>query len=87
MHKDFFTYPVNYKIFIFGNHKPRLSSVGEAIARRLHLDPFLVTIAKADRDKKLLDKLKKEGPGILRLLLDGYAAWRQDRIKPAPASC
>jgi phage/plasmid-associated DNA primase len=59
-----------------------LPRVDEAIKRRLHLVPFVVTIPPAERDPKLGDKLKAEYPAILRWMLDGRITWQRDGLKP-----
>ena len=60
MRQDFFTYVPQYTLMIYGNFKPGLKSVDEAIRRRMKLIPFTVTIAKDKRDKDLITKLKAE---------------------------
>ena len=42
MRQDFFDFAPTFKLFIAGNHKPRLGSVDEAMRRRLLLVPFTV---------------------------------------------
>ena len=77
MRQDFFDFTPTFKLFICGNHKkPRLTSVDEAIRRRLLLVPFTVQIPLAERDKELPDKLKPEWPGILRWMIDGCLDWQ-----------
>lgn len=44
MRQDYFDYVPRFKLFISGNHKPRLSNVDEAMRRRLLLVPFTVQI-------------------------------------------
>ena len=44
MRQDFFEYTPVFKLVIAGNHKPDLSTVDEAMRRRLILVPFTVTI-------------------------------------------
>ena len=44
MRQDFFEFVPQFKLWIAGNHKPHLRSVDEAIRRRFHLLPFMVTI-------------------------------------------
>ena len=52
-----------FKLLIAGNHKPRLSSVDEAMGRRMNLVPFVVTIPKEERVKDLAKHLvQTEGP-------------------------
>jgi putative DNA primase/helicase len=66
MRQDFFDFVPKFKLFICGNHKPRLTSVDEAIRRRLLLVPFTVQIPLAERDLQLPDKLWAERRAILR---------------------
>jgi P4 family phage/plasmid primase-like protien len=82
MRQDFFTYLPRFKLLILGNHKPVLRGVDEAIRRRLHLIPFMVTIPEAERDPHLPEKLRAEGPAILRWMLIGCAAWRREGLAP-----
>src|SRR3954452_3919523 len=69
MRQDFFTYTPAFKLVIAGNHKPGLRGVDEAIRRRFHLLPFIVTIA--DPDLELPEKLKAEWAGILQWMIEG----------------
>jgi putative DNA primase/helicase len=52
-----------------GNNKPAMGSQDIAVWRRIRLVPFSVTVAAQERDTKLIDKLKSEGPAILRQLV------------------
>ena len=80
MRQDFFTYYPQFKLVIAGNHKPGLRGVDEAIRRRLNLLPFVVKIAKPD--KELLEKLRPEWPGILQWAIDGCLEWQRMGLKP-----
>jgi putative DNA primase/helicase len=82
MRQDFFDFFPTFKLFISGNHKPRLRGVDEAIRRRLLLVPFLVEIPKAERDPKLPEKLKPEWPAILRWCVDGCLEWQRIGLVP-----
>jgi putative DNA primase/helicase len=82
MRQDFFDFTPKFKLLISGNHKPRLSSVDEAIKRRLLLVPFTVQIPPAERDKDLADKLKAEWPAILRWMMDGCLEWQRGGLAP-----
>jgi putative DNA primase/helicase len=70
------------KLWVCGNHTPRLKSVGEAIKRRMNRIPFNVIIPLEERDTKLVDKLEAEWPAILRKMIDGCLEWRQVGLKP-----
>jgi putative DNA primase/helicase len=85
MRQNFFTYTPQFKILILGNHKPRLHGVDEAIRRRLHLIPFAVTIPVAERDPELSGKLVAEYPAILTWMIQGCAAWLNQRLDPPVA--
>ncbi len=82
MRADFFTFEPKFKLLIAGNHKPRLRNVDEAIKRRLHLLPFTVAFKGEHRDPALGDKLLREGPGILRWIVDGALAYQRDGLNP-----
>jgi putative DNA primase/helicase len=82
MRQDFFDYIPTFKLLIAGNNKPRLTSVDEAMRRRLLLVPFTVQIPPAERDPQLPDKLKAEWPAILRWAIDGCLEWQRIGLKP-----
>jgi putative DNA primase/helicase len=76
MRGDFFDFNPTHKFIIAGNHKPGFRTVDEAIRRRFLLVPFTVCIPKEERDRDLTEKLKAEGPAILRWMVDGYLEWQ-----------
>ncbi len=82
MRQDFFDFVPICKLFISGNHKPRLENVDEAIRRRFNLVPFVVQIPPEERDPDLPEKLKSEWPAILRWAVDGCGLWRKMGLKP-----
>ena len=85
MRQDFFDFVPTFKLFIAGNHKPRLGSVDEAMRRRLLLVPFTVRIPAGERDPGLAEKLWGERAAILRWCLDGCLHWQRDGL--APPAC
>lgn len=82
MRGDFFEYRPTYKLLIVGNYRPRLTGLGEAMRRRLHLIPFDVTIPEEKRDPQLPHRLKQELGGILAWMIEGCAAWRENGLDP-----
>jgi putative DNA primase/helicase len=82
MRRDFFDFDPTFKLFIVGNHKPRLTIVDEAMRRRLLLVPFTVQIPKEERDPDLTHKLEKEWPAILRWAVDGCLEWQRIGLSP-----
>jgi P4 family phage/plasmid primase-like protien len=82
--QDFFEYTPVFKLTTVGNHKPSLASVDEAIRRRIHLTPFMVTIPTEERDPELAATLKAEWPGILQWAVDGCLEWQRFGLAPPP---
>jgi putative DNA primase/helicase len=81
MRQDFFDFWPEFKLIIAGNHKPKLKMVDEAIRARLLLIPFLITIAEAERDPQLTEKLREEWPQILQWMIEGCLDWRKNRLR------
>lgn len=84
MRGDFFDFDPQLTLMIAGNNQPSFRGVDEAIRARVVLVPFTVTIPPEKRDKGLFDKLKTEGPAILRWAIDGALQW-QERGLGVPA--
>lgn len=66
------------KVLIVGNHAPKLTGRSEAMERRLRVVPFNNKPAKPDPTLK--DRLTPEYPMILQWMVDGCAAWQQERL-------
>lgn len=86
MRGGFFDFTPTFKLFITGNHRPRLSNVNvdEAMRRRLLLVPFTVQIPENERDRDLPQKLRAEWPAILRWMIDGRLEWKSIGLAPPP---
>ena len=74
-----------FKLWFYGNVRPRIDGTDDGIWRRMMLIPFKVTIPKEEQDKQLLPKLLSELPGILNWALEGCQQWQADGLNP-PAS-
>lgn len=85
MRQDFFTFTPQFKLLIAGNHKLELRSVDEAIRRRFHLLPFVVTIPREQRGANLFEQLKLEWPAILRWAIDGCLEWQEQGLNAPTA--
>ena len=83
MRCDFFDFVPKFKLWIVGNHKPRLDNVDEAMRRRMLLVPFTVQIPPEERDPDLPAKLKAEWPAILRWAIDGCLEWQRIGLRTA----
>ncbi|MCK4624378.1 MAG: bifunctional DNA primase/polymerase [Phycisphaerae bacterium] len=77
MHRDYFEFPRICKTVLVTNNKPNISESSHAIWRRIRLIDFGVTVALEKQDHQLLDKLKKEWPGVLRWAVEGCLLWQQ----------
>jgi P4 family phage/plasmid primase-like protien len=53
------------------NHMPHTRDFSEALFRRAIIVPFNRVFTEKEQDRHLIDKLKKELPGILNMALDG----------------
>jgi putative DNA primase/helicase len=80
MRQDFFEFVPQFTLWIHGNHKPGLRTVDKAIARRLKLLPFTVTIPDNKRDNGLGEKLKDEWSGILAWMIEGCLVWQREGL-------
>lgn len=80
--KDLFEFEPSHTLLIIGNSKPGLRSVDEAMRARMHLVDFDVTVAEAERDTKLPEKLEAEYGGILAWALIGCREWQNSGLAP-----
>ena len=74
MHGDFFTFTPTHKLWLLGNHQPKVSAGGYSFWRRLRLIPFTNVVPEERRIGNLADQLvEQEGPGILHWVVQGAA--------------
>ena len=85
LHKEFFEFRPQFKLWIRANHKPAIKGTDEGIWRRIRLIPFKVTIPPKKRDPDLLEKLRAELPGILIWGVQGYLDWRENGLQTPSA--
>ena len=85
MHEDFWSFEPRFKLWIAGNHRPRVVGTDEGVWRRLLLLPFAVEIPPEERDRHLAKKLRAELSGILRWCIDGCLLWQRDGLTPPDA--
>jgi len=78
--QEFFAFKPQLKLWLCGNHKPRITGTDHAIWRRIRLVPWSVTIPDAEQDKELAEKLERELPGILNWALAGCKDWQQNGL-------
>ena len=83
LHKEFFEFIPQFKLWISGNYKPTLGE-DHGIWRRVILVPFEVTFDAKTRDDQLEDKLTNELPGILNWAIEGCLNWQNQSLKVNP---
>lgn len=71
MYRDFFDLFPQFKLTLFGNHKPKIRGMDHGIWRRVLLVPWSIQIPDAEIDRTLPEKLKDEYPGILAQMIEG----------------
>ncbi|WP_069625365.1 phage/plasmid primase, P4 family [Streptomyces niveus] len=70
MRQDHFTFEPTHKLWLMGNHQPRVSAGGKSFWRRLRLMPFTRTPDEVIEDLDLI-LISEEGPGILAWVIAG----------------
>ena len=83
LHKEYFEFTPQFKLWISGNYKPVLGE-DHGIWRRVILIPFEVTFDEDTRDDQLENKLLKELPGILNWAIKGCINWQNQSLKSNP---
>ena len=81
MRQDFFTFLPSHKLILSTNHRPIIRGNDAGIWRRVRLVPWETTPASIDTT--LGEQLLREGPGILRWLVEGCLAWQRDGLGSA----
>lgn len=84
LYKEEFTYRPQLKLFLPTNHKPTVTSAGEAIWDRIKPLPWLIRIAEDKVDKKLPDRLLEEAPGILAWAVEGLRRYYDQGLAMPP---
>lgn len=85
MRRDFFEFDRTHKLILVTNNLPVVREDSEAVWRRVRLVPFSVIIPEAERDPRLLLKLREEAGGILVWLVRGCMDWRAHGLIMPPA--
>lgn len=68
------------KVWISGNHRPRITGTDEGIWRRVRLLPFEASFRGKDANPRLRAELREELPGILRWAVEGCQRWRAEGL-------
>jgi putative DNA primase/helicase len=85
LHKEFFEYVPQFKLFLATNHKPVITQTDFGIWRRIVLIPFTQNFEGREEDG-LQETLNSELSGILNWALEGLKMWQAERLKSLPTS-
>ncbi|NLT52751.1 MAG: hypothetical protein GXX85_17745 [Ignavibacteria bacterium] len=83
LYQEAFQFKPKFKLWIYGNHKPRITGTDEGIRRRVKLIPFENTIPDEIKKPKeiIMAEMKAEFSGILNWILEGYKLWRSEGLQ------
>ena len=84
MKENFFQYVPTAKLVIVCNHRPRIRGTDWAIWRRIRIVGFNIVIPDEKQDKRIIEKLRPEFPGILAWAVRGCLAWQHEGLEPPP---
>lgn len=77
LYQEGFTFNAGFKLWLYGNEKPRINGTDEGIWRRIRLIPWTVQVPEEKIDKHLSERLQLELPGILAWAVEGCLMWQQ----------
>ena len=80
LHKEFFEFKPQFKIWLATNALPVVRGSDEGIWRRMKRIPFNVYIPDGKVDEELGDKLRSEASGILNWALERLDDYRRTRL-------
>ncbi|MBK8175223.1 MAG: hypothetical protein IPK66_08155 [Rhodospirillales bacterium] len=80
LREGFFEFAPQFKLVVSCNNRPKVRGQDEGTWRRLLLVPFDQTIPPEERDKRLLQRLRAEAPGVLNWLLEGARLYLADGL-------
>jgi putative DNA primase/helicase len=78
LYHEHFTFDPTHKLWLAFNHKPRIADESEGMWRRVRLIPFMKQFSGQERDKNLLEALKREAPGIIAWAVRGVSLWHNE---------
>jgi putative DNA primase/helicase len=80
LHREWFQFTAEFKLWLSTNHKPVVRENGDAIWGRLKLIPFTMSLANESQIKDLSARLRAESAGILNWALAGFLRWRREGL-------
>jgi putative DNA primase/helicase len=80
LYSEFFEFKPEFKLWLSTNHKPVIRGTDIAIWRRIRLIPFTVSFAPEKQDRRLIDTLRGELPGVLAWAVRGCLQWKKSGL-------
>lgn len=77
-----FEFSPEFKIVMSTNYKPVIKGTDNGIWRRVRLIPFTAEFTKENRAPQLIEKLRRELPGILNWAIAGAVGWCKEGLPP-----
>jgi putative DNA primase/helicase len=87
LHREFFEFRPQMKLWLAANHAPRVRSDDDAMWRRIVRIPFEHVIPEEQRDPRLKARLRSSNEArqaILAWLVKGCLAWQEERLSTPP---
>lgn len=78
---EYFTFPPAFKLWLAVNHKPVIADDSYGMWRRVRFIPFNEQFEGEREDKRLLEKLLAEAPGILTWMVIGCLQWQREGLE------
>jgi putative DNA primase/helicase len=82
LYREYFDFVPKFKPIMSTNHRPVVRGTDDAIWNRIRLIQFNVTIPPEKQDRKLIQKLQAEAPGILAWFVAGCVRWQREGLAP-----
>ena len=77
---EWFEFVPQFKLWLPGQHRPRIGGNDTGAWRRVRVIPFDVTIPYEQQDRNLSEKLRAEWPGILAWCVEGCLRWQANGL-------
>jgi putative DNA primase/helicase len=87
LYKDGFDFVPKSKLWMHGNHLPKIVGTDDGIWRRIMRVPFEVKFTGDRKDETLNDVLRSEASGIFNLILRAMPDWLSGGLQPPTKVC
>lgn len=86
LHSSSIEFRPTFKLWIAGNHKPKINNFDYGIRRRIFIIPFEYTFSEKEirPQYEVIEEFKKERSGILNWALEGAARWFKQKKLNVP---